>query len=310
MILIFTHTQDLTADFVIRNLARDHIPFVRIDSDTLGQTRRHFGFDGEAPTLEYDGLSVSAAEVSAIWARRFAKPEALTRMDASYVAFATREFRSAMDAFIDSVPGLVVNTYEADRKAGNRVTQSMAAASVGLKIPAALVTQRPAAAISFVKSRRSIIKALSYGVLTEDNRQVAHTTPITEDDIYDLEFCPVLLQERIEKRREWRVTTVGSQAFSARTREDVAIDSVDWRRSDNVADIFENAELPHEIETRLLKLCAASQLHFGAHDLIEAPGGEFYFLETNPAGQWAWLELTLGLPIGRAVADLLANRGA
>jgi hypothetical protein len=74
-----------------------------------------------------------------------------------------------------------------------------------------------------------------------------------------------------------------------------------------VAGIFEVGELPRDVSDRLLTLCNRSAISFGAHDLIEAPNGEFYFLETNPAGQWGWLEVELGLPIGEAVADWLIS---
>lgn len=45
----------------------------------------------------------------------------------------------------------------------------------------------------------------------------------------------------------------------------------------------------------ILSLCVCGDLVFAAHDLTETPSGDFYFLETNPAGQWGWLELTTGL---------------
>ena len=75
--------------------------------------------------------------------------------------------------------------------------------------------------------------------------------------------------------------------------------------------IFEAATLPSKIEVALMKLMRESGLVFGAHDLIETPDRKFVFLETNPAGQWGWLEVSLGLPIGESVATfLLGSQGS
>ena len=309
MIVIVTHSQDLTADFVIRHLVTRSAEFIRLDTDTLSTPKRHFGFDRGCPVLNYDGVSVAANKVSALWARRFSRPHSLESVSAPYSKFVQRELRDLTEAFIDAVSGLVVNSYETDRRAGNRLTQSLAAAEAGLTVPITLVTQDVKTASDFATKYRAIAKAISFGVLTEDSELVVHTTSVDADKLDGVEVSPVLLQNDIEKKHEWRVTTVGSRVFAARTRLDVEIDKSDWRRSADVKNIFELACLPSDIEEGLMSLCKAGAIHFGAHDLIEKPDGTFVFLETNPAGQWGWLELTLGLPIGEAVADLLLQGG-
>jgi hypothetical protein len=37
------------------------------------------------------------------------------------------------------------------------------------------------------------------------------------------------------------------------------------------------------------------------------PAGDYYFLEVNPAGQWAFVEERTQLPITKAMVDLLAS---
>jgi glutathione synthase/RimK-type ligase-like ATP-grasp enzyme len=46
-------------------------------------------------------------------------------------------------------------------------------------------------------------------------------------------------------------------------------------------------------------------LRFGALDFVVTPDGEWWFLECNPNGQWAWIEDETGLPIASALADAL-----
>lgn len=262
------------------------------------------------PVLWYDNRRVRAADVKAIWARRFERPEVLDQTSPEYQTFVAREFSDCMEAFIDASNASCMNTYEADRKAGNRLYQSVMARSVGFRVPETLVTQNTNLAAAFIGKLRDavVVKAVSFGVVSEELDLVAHTSRVDKNfELTGLAGCPTLLQEEIEKKHEWRVTTVGEKVFSARTRKDVQIDQTDWRRTDDVCSIFERAELPLEIAGKLLCLCERGGIKFGAHDLIETPSGDFYFLETNPAGQWGWLEVHLGLAIGEAIASWLKS---
>ena len=165
--------------------------------------------------------------------------------------------------------------------------------------------------MAFVSAHETVVaKAISFGSLTHPGDQIAHTNKVSSSsDFSGLASCPVLLQVGIPKKHDWRITTVGDRIFAARTRRDICVDPYDWRRSANVNEIFEPSRLPANVSEMILSLCRRSDLRFGAHDLIEAPDGEFYFLETNPAGQWGWLEVALGLPIGETLAALLMAHG-
>jgi len=46
-------------------------------------------------------------------------------------------------------------------------------------------------------------------------------------------------------------------------------------------------------------------LRFAAIDLVLDQTGEYWFLEANPNGQWAWIESRTGLPISSAIVDEL-----
>ena len=312
MILVVTHTADIGADLVIRHFLTRGIEFLRLDTDQLGTPNLHFGFADGEPILIYGDQAIQAGDISAVWARRFARPKSMELVRPEYRQFTIRELQEVMEAFLESVAGLTMNSLEADRKAGNRLYQSVIARSVGFLVPDTLVTQEIDKAKTFLSGQnRAIAKAISFGAITEAGDQVAHTTSVnTSMDFGGLVGCPVLLQSAIHKKCEWRVTTVGDRLFTARTRLDVKIDDCDWRRSPNVAHIFEACTLPADISEKFLYLCKRGGIYFGTHDLIETPEGDFYFLETNPAGQWGWLELTIGLPIGEAVASFLCSSGS
>ena len=140
MILIITHSADVGADLVIRHLVAKHADFLRIDSDFLGTPHYHFGFEDGCPTFEYGGHKLLADAVSAVWARRFASPAIIEAVSPIYRTFTLRELTQTMEPFLEHVSGLQVNAYQADRRAGNRLYQSIVARSVGLLVPDTLVT--------------------------------------------------------------------------------------------------------------------------------------------------------------------------
>jgi hypothetical protein len=59
------------------------------------------------------------------------------------------------------------------------------------------------------------------------------------------------------------------------------------------------------MEKRCLCLMETLGLAFGAIDLIVTPHGKYVFLEVNPAGQFLWLDSTLGLPLLDALSQML-----
>jgi len=255
------------------------------------------------------GHTYYPSDLNAIWARRFALPARLKEIVPEYREFAKREYSVVMDAFLESHSIFQMNGYMADRLAGNRLVQSIRAKQVGLAVPEMCVTQNQQSAARFVNLNEDCIsKALSYGRLTSTSNKtelVAFSSRTSaETNFEDVNCCPTLLQQRIPGRFEWRITTVGERVFSARTV--VPPGKVDWRLHNDECR-FETAEPPDEVKHHLLKLCSVSNLSYGAHDLIESRDGTFYFLETNPAGQWGWLELSLGMPISSAIADELAR---
>ncbi len=67
-------------------------------------------------------------------------------------------------------------------------------------------------------------------------------------------------------------------------------------------------QLPLEVEEKILRLMDYFSLNYGAIDIILTPDGRHVFLELNPSGEFFWLERAPGLPISRAIADLLLGR--
>ncbi len=310
MILVVTHSKDIGADIVIRHLPALGCRYARLDTDRLGSAAYFFGAGSELE-LHVDGRVIRKSEVQAIWARRFALPEMLRQVKPEHADFVKRELAVVMDAFLEGGPSVFeINPSSADRLAGNRLLQAERAKQHGFAVPASLVTQDEAAAREFLRKHTAVVcKALSFGRVSAASgaELVAYASLVPPNlPLHGLVCCPVLFQERVPKRFDWRITTVGDRVFAARAAADAQGSPVDWREEEDATARFVEADAPPAIAERLLHLTRESGIVYGAHDLIETAEGAFFFLETNPAGQWGWLELTIGLPIGRAIAEELA----
>ena len=68
--------------------------------------------------------------------------------------------------------------------------------------------------------------------------------------------------------------------------------SVDWRAWDvtGVNLVHERFDLPKKLRTQCVELNRRFNLRFFCIDMVQVKNGDFYFLEVNPNGQWAWIE--------------------
>ena len=48
-------------------------------------------------------------------------------------------------------------------------------------------------------------------------------------------------------------------------------------------------------------------IKFGAIDIIKTPKDEYVFLEINPNGQWAWIEMQTGQEMSDEIIKFLEN---
>jgi glutathione synthase/RimK-type ligase-like ATP-grasp enzyme len=184
---------------------------------------------------------------------------------------------------------------------------------LGLRIPKTIISNDPDSVRDFFQSNMGdiVAKTLRQSHGSFDGREyVIYTNPILESDLQRLEsvkFAPVIFQERIEKASDIRVTVVGSDVFATEIHSQAnSSTSVDWRR--NTLSLRHTPhQLPAEIEERCLRLVESYGLVFGALDLIKTPSSEYVFLELNPNGQWAWIEVLTHQPITEKLIHVLAE---
>lgn len=320
-VLIITHSQDNEGITLVQQAikAQGGKSF-RFDTDrfpTEVLLDVYYGKETERLILAFAQDSLDLNEVSAVWYRRIRMGAGIpTTMDLQLRQASVQESRATIQGMIASLKGFHLDPVQNIRQAENKQLQLQVARELGLNTPRTLTTNNPQAVLKFAQECESgmITKMLSsFAIYESGQEKVVFTNPVTSKDLDQLEglrFCPMTFQEQVPKALELRTTIVGKQVFTASIDSQPLQKAVyDWRRQGvALLDVWQPYALPQDVEQKLLELMEYFSLNYGAIDIILTPEGRHIFLEVNPVGEFFWLELYPGLPISKAIADILLNR--
>jgi len=211
-----------------------------------------------------------------------------------------------------------VNPLTAHRIAQSKTYQHLLARTLGLRVPEAYTGADRAEAETFVRKlwasgRRCCAKNIEATRFILNGQPHSHFTRLFErqdlEQLATLHLCPMIFQEYIEKRWEYRVTIVDDRVFACRidSQSPGGDTAIDWRHYDIPRTPHHACALPQDLQANLVMLLRRLGLSYGAVDLVHAMNDEIVFLEVNSLGSWLWIEDLTGLPITAAIADTLLN---
>lgn len=210
------------------------------------------------------------------------------------------------------------NDHQAAARCMGKVYQRMQAQKIGFQCPDEFVGEGPARAKKFVSHVRSgggkvCTKPIANMNLATNRGVYTRYTEILPADrdgeLDDLNGCPLIFQSYQEKQYELRVSVVDDFVFACKisSQEAGGVTAVDWRQYNIARTPHSEYELPPNIQAGLKSFHKATGLRFSSFDLIRRKDGEYVFLETNPYGQWLWIEDFTGLNITRGIANCLVE---
>lgn len=305
MILIITHKEDYTADFVINKLNQQNIAYKRLNCEDIFNSDYSVEINSK---FNYSILGES--NYHSVWFRRTKLPsiDGLSKAEKMYILHETECFFKNLFATLSakwlSSP---ISVYTAE----NKLLQLKKAKEIGFKIPPTLITNSKDQLKEFFTQNKEniILKPISQTrIQYQDDVAFVFTSPISSEIIEklgDFDLTPCIYQENIAKDYEIRVTVVGDTIFSAAVFSQQDRETIhDWRKKKLK---FHSIELPNDIKEKCFLLVKSLNLEFGAIDLIKTPEGEYFFLEINPNGQWAWIEIETGLEISNSIIEFLTS---
>jgi glutathione synthase/RimK-type ligase-like ATP-grasp enzyme len=177
------------------------------------------------------------------------------------------------------------------------------AKSLNISIPDTLISNELAEITKFVRSKsRTIVKPLSNGY-----PHSIETRECTADDFSDdavVGLAPHIYQELVEAVSDIRVFIVGNSVFAGELKRDEINTKIDWRM---LASGWQAHQLSADCANSLLQLTHQMGLRTASHDLRLTAEGEYIYLETNPSGQFLFLEIDCDLPLSEAMAQYLIS---
>ncbi|MEU9239485.1 ATP-grasp ribosomal peptide maturase [Streptomyces sp. NPDC048385] len=308
-VLILTSDEDVTADMVVLRLHEAGVPVVRLDPADLtsgvalsgeyvqGVSRGH---------LSVNGRLVSVDGLRSIWVRR---PGVAAARAAQPSAWLTEESAQALYGMLRGTEARWMNHPDAARQARHKPWQLRLAQRSGLAVPATLITTFPQAAREFAERFPDlVVKPVSGAHPQEPPRAVPTSRVAPDTDFAAVAFGPTLLQRRVAKRSDIRLTVVGERLLAARkpVSPDAHPDDVDVRFAPSDSP-WREAEVPPRVAEAVRTYLKDAGLAYGAFDFAEDADGIWWFLECNQSGQFGFVEMDTGQPIAEAIAGWLAH---
>lgn len=320
MILLLTTTIDPHADVLVDRLRRRQAECVRLNWDDFPQRlglQIDFDDQGWHAALRLPlGRIFDCTAVTAAWCRRV--PSAVA--NPTIVPMAAR--RLAAQESTNVLQGLVallgdrywMNHPQRMTIAEAKLSQLETARRLGFQIPRTRITNDPKAFRTFHTTLGGSVITKLVGIvrdLTEDGVLI-YTSELDESVLEEsatVALCPTLIQEKVPKAIELRVTVVGTDVFTlAISSQEKASSATDWRRAslDELRQMGKAFDLPASDARRCVDYIQSYGLEYGAFDFILSPRDELFFLELNPHGAWGFAEQITGLPISSTIANYLA----
>ncbi|WP_327064746.1 ATP-grasp ribosomal peptide maturase [Kitasatospora sp. NBC_01302] len=309
-VLVLTSTYDVTTDVVLRILADRRIPVVRTDpgADLPGgaSLTTHYATGEQRGAPRTPSRVLDLADVRSVWVRRpspYAAPPGMVEHDAK---FTSAQAFWGFGGILASLPGAhYVNHPWRIRDAEYKPAQLATAARNGFLVPETVITADPHEARQFCAHQPcgAVYKPL-WDSRYRDAEGTAHQVWVRGVDPIEIteavSVCPHLFQSKVSKEFDARVTAVGDRLFGVR------IDSpdLDWRHRQDLMTCTPVA-VPEPVARSVAAYLGEFDLVYGAFDFAVTASGDWYFLECNPNGQWAWQPSETTDAIAHALADQL-----
>ncbi|MYT10339.1 MULTISPECIES: ATP-grasp ribosomal peptide maturase [Streptomyces] len=307
-VLILTCEEDVTADMVVVHLNATGVPVVRLDPAdltdgvALSGEYVHGGFRGH---LSAGGRLVGISGLRSIWVRRPGVPAARAAEPSQWL---TEESAQALYGMLRGSDARWMNHPDAARRARHKPWQLRLAQRCGLPVPATIVTTFPQAAREFAERYPDLVVKPVSGAHPQDPPRAVPTSRVAPDtDFAAVAFGPTLLQRRVAKRADIRLTVVGETLLAAR-KVTGADDEVDVRFAPSTSS-WQPTEVPPRVAAAVRDYLRAAELAYGAFDFAEDGDGTWWFLECNQSGQFGFVEVETGQPIAHSIAEWLARPG-
>ena len=316
---------------MIKHLKDNNDEFFRLNTDSLlDDYEITFSVKNNKAELEisnkFNGKKFIASKISAVWERRPTTPNVHQTLDSIVGNVLEEESRELSQwlryIFIDKRN---IGSALWDRPNESKLRQYLIASKIiaeknfHISIPDTVLSNNKTYITELADdySYVSVKPIGSDSVELDDEYEIpfvsrkVHSNEILEISEEDIKICPTFLQNYIPKEYELRVTVVGLQSYCCKIDSQLlpaGAGKEDWREGYGIGLSQTWITTPYEIDKFCLFYLKSINSSFGCFDFICDKNGNYHFLECNPNGQWMWMEVDIGIPISKGIADYLSYR--
>jgi len=299
VILIYGRIDDPPLAGAIEALQEAGAPYVLLEQTALDRE----GLRIEVGQKGVDGVLVAAGEVIALerFHSIYARPlELQPPVFDPAGASRARLLHEQLFEWLDVANALVVNRPRAMQSNASKPLQAQLIGAAGFEVPETLVTSNPEEVRAFWQEHGRVVYKSASGVRSIvqefQERDVARLARLAALPVQFQAYVPGV---------DVRVHVVGRRAFAA------TIDSpvIDYRYAarEGAMATLERTDLPRSVAARCVALARQMDLPLAGIDLRRRPDGQYICFEVNPMPAYTYFEAHTGLPIGRALAQLLIS---
>ncbi|MFE1556253.1 RimK family alpha-L-glutamate ligase [Streptomyces sp. NPDC058734] len=206
-----------------------------------------------------------------------------------------RWLTTALTAWLDHIPGLVVNRPSIRSDNGSKPLHEWSLTRAGFRVPASITSSSPERLRAFAEAGPTLVKAVS-GV-----RATSRLIRPGELAGFDPRQGPVHLQRYVEGR-DVRAHVVHDRVHA----EEIVSGAVDYRTDPDA--LFTPCELPGPVAAQVVRHTADLGMTFAGWDFKVAEDGTHWCLEVNPMPAYDWYDRRLGGDITASLLALLRGR--
>lgn len=324
-VLILTHDYDPEVTLLTIKLRSRGIYCVRLNTNDIAneQLKVRYSITPESskPDIEFavGQYELDPSRMSAVLLRQFDLKEVNFGGNEVVRAFLFQQWAHAFQTLQKNLACQWINDPDATVHANDRIRQLSVAETIGFDIPPTVITNDSTTAKDFYRlyDGNVILKTLHHHsvvvgtkIYSEYARRINESELLMLDE--DLAAAPYILQQRLIKRSELRVTVIGEEVFAAELgsnflRDDHDIDIHHYLGASNFP-IEKVDSLPDKFLNGCITLVKSLGLKYGAIDFaVDKQTNRPIFLEVNPTGEWHWIEAKTGLRMTEAVANLIQD---
>jgi glutathione synthase/RimK-type ligase-like ATP-grasp enzyme len=311
-ILLISEQFDPSVDNLIQVLRHRDVPYVRWNLDRYpseSSVTFRSSTSGLEGTVQTDGRSVSLDTIGSVWYRAYRARGFPEGFSVDQRQFAEQEAEMVIEALPVVADWQWINHPRSHRYARWKPAQLSIARRLGFTTPQTVISNDPEEIRAFYDrcGPNLIYKALSQSSNLEEGKAI-FTGVMSREALASLDLIrhtPGIFQELVPKAFEVRLTVVADKMFAAKILSQEKEETrIDWRVAPYEVK-HEPVEVPSDIRYLVAAFMTEFNLVYSCLDFIVTPDGEYVFLESNPGGQYLWVEYLTGLPITEAIVDAL-----